>query len=82
MLTADLERAEKKGKKRLTPGSGGRPAKFSYASLTSAMEILTQADYDAKQLAQEEGVVQFELGVEDAKELVTIIEEYDEYSGE
>lgn len=82
MLLSDLERAAAKGAKKLSGASGSRTAKFSYASLTAAMEILTQAEYNVKELAQQEGEVTFTIGVDDAKDLVNIIESYDEYRGE
>lgn len=75
-ILADLERVANIGKGKV-PGKGGaESAKYSHSKCLDAMEILLNVEYDVKQLAKDKGEVAFKLGVEDAKALLSIIEDY------
>lgn len=77
-ITADLERVANKGA--AAPRAKGI-SKFSHAKCLTVMEILTKVVVSSKDLAKEKGEVPFKLGVEDAKDLVSIIDEYMEHEG-
>lgn len=77
-IVADLGRTERKG---TTTQRAPGVAKFSHAKCLTAMEILLNIEFDAKQLAKEKGEVVLKLGVNDAKDLISIIDEYQEHVG-
>lgn len=75
-IKADLERVARVGQKKV-PGAGGKKgSKFSHSKALDALEILLNLDYDVKQLAKDKGEVALKLGIQDAKDLIAIIDEY------
>jgi hypothetical protein len=77
-IMADLGRMERKG---TTSKKAPGVSKFSHAKCLTAMEILLNVAYDAKQLAKDNGEVSLKLGIEDAKDLISIIDEYQDHCG-
>jgi hypothetical protein len=79
-IIADLERAAAVGKPR-TPRAPGAKGKFSHGKALDALEILLNVSYDVKQMAKDKGEVSLKLGIQDAKDLIAIIDEYQIHCG-
>lgn len=79
-IIADLERAAAVGKPR-TPRAPGAKGKFSHGKSLDALEILLNVKLDMKQLAKDKGDVTFTLGIQDAKDLLAIVDEYEVHCG-
>ena len=77
-ILADLGRMERKG---TTTKKAPGVAKFSHAKCLTVMEILLNLEFDPKQLGKEKGEVVLKLGVGDAKDLVSILDDYQEHIG-
>lgn len=78
-IMADLNQVERKG----TAAPRGKKgiSKFSHAKCLTVMEILLNLGYKPADLAKDKGVVKLELGVSDAKDLISIIDEYQDHCG-
>lgn len=79
-IMADLNRAAAVGKPR-TPRAPGAKGKFSHGKALDALEILLNLSFDTKQLAKDKGEVTLKLGVNDAKDLIAIVDEYEVHCG-
>lgn len=79
-IIADLNRAAAVGKPR-TPRAPGAQGKFSHSKALDALEILLNLNFDIKQLAKDKGEVTLKLGVQDAKDLIAIVDEYEVHCG-
>lgn len=80
VIMADLNRAAAVGAPR-TPRAPGAKGKFSHGKSLDALEILLNVKFDTKQLARDKGEVNLTLGVQDAKDLIAIIDEYQLHCG-
>lgn len=79
-IIADLERAARAGK--TTPRApGSATKKFSHSKALDALEILLNITYDVKQLSKDKGEVTLKLGINDAKDLIAIIDDYQIHCG-
>ena len=79
-ISADLERVARRGAPR-TPRAAGAKGKFSHGKALDALEILLNLNFDTKQLAKDKGEVVLKLGVQDAKDLIAIVDEYEIHCG-
>lgn len=79
-IMADLNRAAAVGAPR-TPRAAGAKSKFSHGKALDALEILLNLNFDVKQLAKDKGEVTLKLGVQDAKDLIAIVDEYELHCG-
>lgn len=80
VIIADLERVAAVGKPR-APRAPGAKGKFSHGKALDALEILLKVKFDVKQLAKDKGDVNLTLSVQDAKDLIAIIDEYQIHCG-
>lgn len=79
-IMAQLNRVAAVGGPR-TPRAPGAKNKFSHGKALDALEILLNLQFDIKQLAKDKGEVTLKLGVQDAKDLIAIVDEYQVHCG-